>query len=424
MPRARRSRLLPPVALILLVAGAALAAPPERPTDPATARRQADEAERARAAGIAAQKEAAARAAAAEQEANRLADERVAAAAKLRDAERATEDAASRMDTLARRRREAAARLQARADELAPLLPVIERMSLYPAETLLAVEAQPEAALRGVLVLQGIGRTLERQARALREEQAALEAADRAMAAEAPKLAAAQSAQAAQAAELDRQIAVAQARRDAASDQAEEFASQAAKAAARAETLRGVIDQLEAERQRAEAKARSQAARAERRKQPAEASEARRRQDALASPAGGSLASVGKGQGQLTAPVAGTLVRDWGDKTDAGPATGLSYQAPPGARVVAPCGGRAVFAAPFRSFGLLIILDCGGGYHMVLSGLARLDIEAGSRVRPGEPVGVMPTWDPHTPGNRPSLYVQLRHAGRPIDPSAWLKARG
>src|SRR6185437_12480712 len=198
MPRARRSRLLPPVALILLVAGAALAAPPERPTDPATARRQADEAERARAAGIAAQKEAAAR-----------------------DAERATEDAASRMDTLARQRREAAARLQARADELAPLLPVIERMSLYPAETLLAVEAQPEAALRGVLVLQGIGRTLERQARALREEQAALEAADRAMAAEAPKLAAAQSAQAAQAAELDRQIAVAQARRDAASDQAE-----------------------------------------------------------------------------------------------------------------------------------------------------------------------------------------------------------
>jgi septal ring factor EnvC (AmiA/AmiB activator) len=423
MPRARRNRFLPPVALALLLAGTALAEPPERPTSADAARRQADEAERAHAAGIAAQKEAAARAAAAEQEADRLADERIAAAARLRAAERATEEAANRMDTLAHRRQEAAARLQARADELAPLLPVIERMSLYPAETLLAVEAQPEAALRGVLVLQGIGRTLERQARELRKEQAALAAADQAMAAEAPKLAAAQAAQAAQAAELDRQIAAAQVRRDAASDQAEEFARQAAKAAARAETLRGVIDQLEAERKRAEAKARSQAARAERRKRPAEASAARRQQEALASPAGGSLASVGKGQSRLTAPVAGTLVRDWGDKTDAGPATGLSYQAPPGARVVAPCGGRAVFAAPFRSFGLLIILDCGGGYHVVLAGLDRLDVAAGSPVRPGEPVGVMPTWDPHTPGNRPSLYVQLRHGGRPIDPSAWLKAR-
>ncbi len=424
MPHARRSRCYPSVALALLLAGSALAAPPERPPDAEAARRQADEAERARAAGIASQKEAAARAAAAEQEANRLADERVAAAAKLREAERATEDAASRMDALARRRQEAASRLRARADELAPLLPVIERMSLYPAETLLAVEAQPEAALRGVLVLQGIGRTLEQQARALRAEQAALEAANRAMTAEAPRLAAAQSAQAAQAAELDRQIAAAQARGQAASDEAANFARQAATAAGSAETLRGMIAQLDAERRRAEAQAHQEAARAERRNRPAEASAARRRGGALASPAGGSLASVGKGQGQLTAPVAGTLVRGWGEATDAGPATGLSYQAPPGAHVVAPCGGRAVFAAPFRSFGLLIILDCGGGYHVVLAGLDRLDVAAGSPVRPGEPVGVMPSWDPRSPGNRPSLYVQLRHAGRPIDPSVWLRARG
>jgi septal ring factor EnvC (AmiA/AmiB activator) len=60
---------------------------------------------------------------------------------------------------------------------------------------------------------------------------------------------------------------------------------------------------------------------------------------------------------------------------------------------------------------------------VVLAGLDRLDVAAGASVRPGEPVGVMPTWDPHTPGNRPSLSVQLRHGGRPIDPSAWLKAR-
>ena len=66
-------------------------------------------------------------------------------------------------------------------------------------------------------------------------------------------------------------------------------------------------------------------------------------------------------------------MRAWGDATDAGPATGISYQAAAHARVVSPCGGRVVFAAPFRSYGSLLILDCGGGYHAVLAGLERLD---------------------------------------------------
>ncbi len=51
---------------------------------------------------------------------------------------------------------------------MAPLLPLIERMSLYPAETLLAVPASPEETLRGMLVLQGIAHQLETEAEALR----------------------------------------------------------------------------------------------------------------------------------------------------------------------------------------------------------------------------------------------------------------
>ena len=86
-------------------------------------------------------------------------------------------------------------------------------------------------------------------------------------------------------------------------------------------------------------------------------------------------------KGQLTAPVAGTVFRSWGDPTDAGPATGISYHAAPAARVVSPCAGRVEFAAPFRSYGLLLILDCGGGYHAVLAGFDRLDAEG----RPGRP---------------------------------------
>ncbi len=117
-------------------------------------------------------------------------------------------------------------------------------------------------------------------------------------------------------------------------------------------------------------------------------------------------------------------MRAFGAQTEAGPASGISFVAPPKARVVSPCGGRVVFAGPFRSFGLLMIVDCGGGYHFVLSGLDRLDAQVGQPVQPGEPVGVMPAWNPQGAGEtRPSLYVELRKDGVPINPAPFLRAR-
>ena len=83
-----------------------------------------------------------------------------------------------------------------------------------------------------------------------------------------------------------------------------------------------------------------------------------------------------------------------------------------------------VFAGPFRSFGLLLIVDCGGGYHFVLSGLDRLDAASGRRVAPGEPLGVMAGWDPRSPGGaRPMLYLELRKDGEPVDPAPFLHAK-
>jgi septal ring factor EnvC (AmiA/AmiB activator) len=82
-----------------------------------------------------------------------------------------------------------------------------------------------------------------------------------------------------------------------------------------------------------------------------------------------------------------------------------------------------VFAAPFRSYGLLLIVDCGAGYDFVLAGLERLDVQVGRQVQAGEPVGAMAGWDPHTPGDRPALYLELRHDSRPVNPAPWLKAK-
>ena len=414
-----------PIFLALLLALAA----PAWGQDAAGTRQQMHETERARAAELAAQKQAAARASAAAAEERRLAAQRVAAAARLRQVETATAEAAQRMEDLQTRRRDIEAHLAARAADMAPLLPLIERLQLYPAETLLAAPTDPDTALTGVLVLRGLASKLEADAKGLRQELAALDSNRKAIEQQTPVLNAAQAAQAAQAEELDRQIAATASGRREALNEAEAAARRAAELAARAEGLRAVIAAIEAERQAAEARAREEAAAAERAKQTETAQAARRRQAALARPSGsGTIAASARPSGQLLIPVAGRISRHWGDRTDAGPATGITYRNPPSARVISPCGGRVVFGAPFRSFGLLLIVDCGGGYHAVLAGMERLDAQVGQSVQAGEPVGVMPSWDPkadpHSAGNRPGLYVELRRGGQPVDPAPWLKSRG
>jgi septal ring factor EnvC (AmiA/AmiB activator) len=181
--------------------------------------------------------------------------------------------------------------------------------------------------------------------------------------------------------------------------------------------VRAAIAAMAAAKARAQLLLRQDAERAERQRRDAALALARRREAQVAAPAG---PGVRPGGGSVL-PVAGPVVRRWGERTDAGPANGMAFRAPPMGRVVAPCAGRVAFAGPFRSYGVLVILDCGGGYHFVLAGLDRLDTDAGAAVRPGEPLGVMPDWDPAGTGKRPALYVELRHDGQPVDPAPFLR---
>ena len=389
----------------------------------ADTKRELRDAERQSSEQLAARKDAADRTARAAAEALRLAHERVEAAAKLRLAESATADVAARIDALAQRRRDAEQRVQERARALQPLLPLIERLSLYPAETLLAVPAPPQDALRGVLILQGLSRQLEIETEALRRDQAEVDAAAAALTQEAPRLNEAEATQKREADALDQAMVAAQAEQAAAVSQETLAAGQAAAAAARMETLRSALTALEAQRRAAEAKAREEALAAERAKRPVEAKEAQQREAFAAHPGGSGTIAAGAGpHGQLQPPVIGIVVKGWGEPTDGGPATGVFYHAPPGAHVISPCGGRVVFAEGFRSYGLLTIIDCGGGYHVVLSGFERLDVKAGQNLVAGEPVGSMPVWEPGSTARRPALYVELRHDGTPVNPVPWLRS--
>ncbi len=131
-------------------------------------------------------------------------------------------------------------------------------------------------------------------------------------------------------------------------------------------------------------------------------------------------------KGHLPFPVAGKMIRDFGQADEFGSVTeGQSIATRPGVRVVSPADGWVVYAGPFRSFGHLLILNTGGGYHVLLAGMDRIDVELGQFVLAGEPVGVMGSthWASASTfglgSSQPVLYVEFRKDGSAIDPTPW-----
>jgi septal ring factor EnvC (AmiA/AmiB activator) len=129
-------------------------------------------------------------------------------------------------------------------------------------------------------------------------------------------------------------------------------------------------------------------------------------------------------KGSLRFPAQGRSVKHFGDADGVGGTLkGLSLETRVEARIVAPADGWVVYAGPFRSYGQLLILNAGGGYHVLLAGMGRIDVSLGQFVLAGEPIAVMGASAPASQGEggdlRPVLYVEVRKDGRPIDPGPW-----
>ncbi len=130
-------------------------------------------------------------------------------------------------------------------------------------------------------------------------------------------------------------------------------------------------------------------------------------------------------KGTLPLPAAGVKLREFGAPDKLGGAEkGLSIATRPAAPVAAPCDGWVVYAGPFRSYGQLLIINAGGGYHILLAGMERISVDLGQFVLTGEPVGAMgngPKSAATAPivSPQPILYVEFRKDGTPIDPSPW-----
>jgi murein hydrolase activator len=127
-------------------------------------------------------------------------------------------------------------------------------------------------------------------------------------------------------------------------------------------------------------------------------------------------------QGLLSLPVQGRQLLKFGQADKDGmPSKGAHFETRPGAQVISPCDGVVLYTGPFRSYGQLLIINPGGGYHVVIAGMDRIQAQQGQFVLAGEPIAAMgaETRIGDAAPRRPTLYVEFRKDQQSIDPEPW-----
>lgn len=126
---------------------------------------------------------------------------------------------------------------------------------------------------------------------------------------------------------------------------------------------------------------------------------------------------------KLPQPAQGRRALSFGERTQfGGQSKGLVIETRFSAQVTSPCDGWVVYAGEFRSYGQLLIINAGDGYHILLAGMSQIDVVPGQFVLAAEPVGTMSGGQRNlssAQGSAPVLYVEFRKNGRPIDPDPW-----
>jgi septal ring factor EnvC (AmiA/AmiB activator) len=135
-------------------------------------------------------------------------------------------------------------------------------------------------------------------------------------------------------------------------------------------------------------------------------------------------------KGQVSLPATGRITQKFGSRnSNGGVMLGDTVATQSGAIVAAPVDGNVLYAGPFRSYGQLLILDAGDGYHIVLAGLSRINVMQGQAVLSGEPVGwmseskIVSAASDLPNGANPELYIEFRKDGKSVDPSPWWASR-
>ena len=415
----------------MLLAGAAIVGPWGGSSwgaeDPAAARGRLDDVrsalERDRSKKISLDGEASHKAA----ELGRLRTELSAAAAAAQAHEAAISSLELDLQELAAENEEKIIALAKRKGQLGNTLAALQRMSLRPASALIVSPGDPNDVIRSGLLLRTAVPQIEEQTKALRNHLAEIAALRGEMATKRDEL---QTASVALGREQDRLADLAAAKKRALKQTESARKSterRIAKLAAEAKSLKDLLERL------------NRNATAVPRLKPQTGGLQKPSLDKLTSTP--RLPPITAARGRLTPPAQGAILKKFGVPTNTGGKTrGVTWRTRRAAIVVAPWEGRVVFSGQFRSFGRILIIDHGEGYHSLIAGLERLDAQINQWVLAGEPVGVAggeTNDDSLKKGSRAgkgqagdttrqtggaTLYVELRRDGQPINPLPWMTA--
>ena len=143
-------------------------------------------------------------------------------------------------------------------------------------------------------------------------------------------------------------------------------------------------------------------------------------------------------KGKLPWPVRGRVILKPGE-TDAKGVTrpGLTLATRPLALVTSPWAATIRYRGPLLDYGNVMILEPGGGYLLILSGLETVYGEVGDVVSAGQPLGLMGGTANATKGGAAdilspaavdggasgteTLYLEIRQRAEPVDPLTWFE---
>lgn len=142
-----------------------------------------------------------------------------------------------------------------------------------------------------------------------------------------------------------------------------------------------------------------------------------------AAPGGGDLTTAELGS--LDWPVAGRILFRFGRDTLPSGAVirrnGIGIAAPLGTPVKAVSSGRVALVQRLGTYGLTVVLEHGNGYFSLYMQLASAGVQAGATVQKGEAIG---TVGGENTDQGPHLYFEIRGENQiALDPTDWLRRR-
>ncbi|TDR81578.1 septal ring factor EnvC (AmiA/AmiB activator) [Paludibacterium purpuratum] len=122
-------------------------------------------------------------------------------------------------------------------------------------------------------------------------------------------------------------------------------------------------------------------------------------------------------QGRMKLPVTGEIAGRFGTMRNEGTVwKGVFIHAGRGQAVHVVADGRVVYADALRGFGNAVIVDHGGNYLTVYTGLSVVGRGVGDAVKAGDSLGSTGALDSGEPG----LYFEIRYLGKPVNPLTWV----